>query len=98
MTTEALSFQPTPIVTFGYIMQILFSLVIIVGFMYLAARYILPKLKIANTGKHIKIIDRIHLEPQVSAYLIKVGGETWLIGTSNKQIAKIDKINEDDLK
>ncbi|MDI6731272.1 MAG: flagellar biosynthetic protein FliO [Candidatus Margulisbacteria bacterium] len=93
MTAEALSFQSTPIVTFGYIMQVIVSLLVVLGFIWLAAKYLLPKLKVSDSGKLIKILDRAYLEPQVTAYLLRVGGKAWLVGTSNKNIALIDKID-----
>ncbi len=97
MTAEALSFQATPVITFGYVIQIIFSLAVIIGLMYLSAKYLMPKLKFSNTGRHIKLLDRIYLEPQVSACLIKVGRQTWLIGIGGRQITRIDKIDEADL-
>ena len=92
MTTEALVFKSSPIITFGYIIQIFFSLLIILALLYVGSRYILPKIKTANSGKYIQLLDRVYLEPQVSAHIIKVGPEAWLIGISNKNITKIDKV------
>jgi len=97
MTNEAFSFQPTPIITFGYIMQLLFGLLVIFGMLYVTAKFFLPKLKLARSGQIIKIVERIYLEPQVSACLISIGKQNWLIGIGNKQITKIDKINQEDL-
>lgn len=97
MTSEALTLQSSPIITFGYIMQVLFSLLIILGLLFLMGKYILPRLKVKPQGKLIKVLDRLHLAPQVSTYVIKVGQETWLIAVSNKNITKIDKINKESL-
>jgi len=97
MTPEALVLQRSPIITLGYIMQVLISLAIVLAIIYVMARFLLPKLKINATGRMIQVLDRVMLEPQVSAYIIKVGKSAWLIATSNKQIAKIDKIEEESL-
>lgn len=97
MTPEALVLEHTPIITFGYLMQVLISLLVVLAFIYLIAKYLLPRLKISATGKIIKVVDRIYLEPQVSAYILKIGKSAWLIVTSNKQVTRIDKIGEEDL-
>ena len=94
MSPEALTLQPVPIITFGYIMQVFISLLIVLAFIYLIAKYLLPKMKMASTGKFIKIIDVAYLEPQVAAYILKAGKNSWLVAVSNKNIVKIDKIEE----
>ena len=95
MTSEAIAFQSTPIITFGYLVQVFVSLVIVVAAIFLIGKYILPKMKSSVSSKIIKILDRVYLEPQVSAYILKVAKTSWLIVVSNKQVAKIDKIEEE---
>lgn len=97
MTYEALALQKSPIVTFGYIMQIIISLLIVLGLIYLTAKYILPKLQVTSQGKNIQIIDRVGLEPQVTAYTLKVGGYNYLIVVSSKNSTLIDKFREGEL-
>ena len=94
---EALALQRTPIITFGYIMQVFFSLLIVLALIYFIAKYLLPRMKLSNTGKLIKIIERVYLEPQVTAYLLSVGKSAWLVVISSKQIAKIDKVDIESL-
>jgi flagellar biogenesis protein FliO len=97
MTPEALALQRTPIITFGYVMQVVISLLVVLAFIYFAARYLLPRLKMTPAGKLIKVVDRVYLEPQVTAYILRVGKSAWLLVSSNKQIARIDKIEEEDI-
>jgi flagellar biogenesis protein FliO len=93
MTPEALALKTSPIITLGYFLQVLFSLAIVLGIIYVIAKYLLPKLKITPRGKIIQMVDRIMLEPQVSAYILKVGKKAWLVVTSNKQAQKIDEVS-----
>ena len=97
MTYEALALQKTPIVTFGYIMQILISLLIVLGLIYITAKYVIPKLQVTSLGKNIHIVDRIGLEPQVTAYTIKAGNYNYLIVVSSKNTTLIDKFREGEL-
>ena len=95
MTPEALVLQTSPIIGVAYIMQVIFSLAVVLAIIYTLARYLLPRLKVQAPGRIIQMIDRIFLEPQVCAYVLKVGKKAWLIVTSNKQVAKIDEIGEE---
>ena len=97
MTFEALALQRTPIITFGYILQVFFSLLVVLALIVLSAKYVLPRLRTQATGKLIKVLDRVYLEPQVTAYVLKAGKNAWLIVTSSKQVARIDKIEEESL-
>jgi flagellar biogenesis protein FliO len=97
MTEEALAFQQTPAITAGSVFQLIFSLLVVLALIYLIARYVMPRLKISPNGKIIQILDRVYLEPQVTASLLKVGKIVWLVVTSNKQVTKIDRLEESDL-
>lgn len=97
MTGEAIQFQTTPVVTFGYIMQVILSLLIVLAFIYLISKFVMPRMKASAGGKFINVLDRVYLEPQVSAYILKVGKSAWLVAISNKQVTRIDKIEESEL-
>lgn len=95
MTVEALTLQTTPIITFGYVMQVIISLAVIIAFIFFAAKYLLPKLKVNNIGRYITVLDRVYLEPQVTAYVLKVRNAAWLVAVSNKNIVKVDRIDNE---
>lgn len=92
MTPEALVLQSSPVITVGYVMQVLISLAIVLAIIYVSARFLLPKLKVNSIGRFIQVADRITLEPQVSAYILKAGKKSWLIAVSNKNIEKIAEV------
>ena len=97
MTKEALALQSSPIITVSYVMQVLFSLAIVLAFIYVIAKFLLPRLKLTAPGRIIQVVDRLMLEPQVSAYILKVGKNAWLVVTSSKSVTRIDKIEEESL-
>lgn len=92
ITPEVITVGRSPLITFGYIVQLLVSLAIVVGLIYFAAKYLTPKLNLGSTGQMIKIKDRIFLEPQVSAYIISAQDMNYLIVVSNKGVTLIDKL------
>ena len=91
MTYESLPLQRTPLVTFGYIIQVALSLAIVLALIYVCAKYILPRMKYSPKGQNIEVLDRFGLEPQVTLYHVKANQEEYLIGVSGKSIALIDK-------
>ena len=93
LTSEAVSASSgTSVISVGYIIQLLFSLLVVVGLAYFAAKFVLPRLKYSTRGTYINVIDKVVIEPQVTAYILKAGNESWLIGVSNRNIVKIDKL------
>jgi flagellar biogenesis protein FliO len=94
-STEVLTVGRSPLVTVGYILQLIISLAIVIGLIYFVAKYILPKIQIPSTAKMIEVKDRIGLEPQVSAYIISVQGRSYLIAVSAKNVTLIDKLESD---
>jgi flagellar biogenesis protein FliO len=93
MTQEALALQASPIITAGYVMQVMFSLAVVVALIVVIARYLMPRLNITTGGsKIVQIVDRVMLEPQVGAYVIKVKNKAWLVVASNKSVAPIGEV------
>jgi flagellar biogenesis protein FliO len=85
----------SPLDTVSYLFKLIVTLSIMIGFLYYAAKYILPKIQIPSQGKLIEIKDRIGLEPQVSVYIITVQGKDYLIAVSAKGVTLIDKLESD---
>lgn len=94
LTYEALSLNKTPIVTFGYIVQVTISLLVVLGLIYLTSRYLLPRLQVNPKGKLLEVLDRVGLEPQVTAYVLKFKKNLYVVGVSNKNVSLIDKLKE----
>ncbi len=92
ITREALVLQTSPIITAGYIFQVLISLAVVVAFIYVIAKFLLPRMQINAPGRLIKVIDRLMLEPQVTAYVLKIGKRSWFLVSSAKNVTKIDEI------
>ncbi|MFH1761718.1 MAG: hypothetical protein ABIA63_11525, partial [bacterium] len=58
ITPEAVTLKTSPIITFGYIVQVIISLAIIIGLIYLSGKYLMPRLQFTSTGKNIEVIER----------------------------------------
>jgi flagellar biogenesis protein FliO len=92
ISEETIAFQSAPIITFGYVMQVFISLLVVLALIYVIAKYIMPRMKTSPSGRLIKVLEHIYLEPQVSAYILSVAKASWLVVVSNKQVTKIDKV------
>ncbi len=96
LTTEAPTLKGSPVLTIGYVFQVFFSLVIVIGLIYVISKYLLPKLQIPTRGRFLQIVERVGLEPQVTAYILKVKDKSWLIVTSKGAVEVVDKLNLED--
>lgn len=93
-TTEAITFQKTPIVTFGYIMQVLISLAIVLGILYISSKYLLPRMKFSPKGRFVEIVDRIGLEPGLAVYIIRVKNKQYVLAAGQKGTTLLDSLEE----
>jgi len=93
-TAEALALKSSPVITFGYIFQLFLSLLIVIGLIYVAGRYVLPKLKVGGGTGLIKVLDRSVLEPQVIAYVLRVEGKRYVMVVTNKQVTVVDQLED----
>ncbi|MFA5103978.1 MAG: hypothetical protein WC527_02230 [Candidatus Margulisiibacteriota bacterium] len=82
------------VVSIGYVIQLFFSLLVVLGFLYVIAKYLLPKMKFSSKSEHIIIFDKLVAEPQVTLYIVKAAKKSWLISVSNKNVTLIDKFEE----
>jgi|SRR3989339_1755901 len=97
MTSESLVLQQSALIGPGYVMQVILSLGIVIAIIFVMAKYLLPRLKLSTPGKLIQVIDRVFLEPQVSAYILKVGKKAWLVVAGSKSVANISEIDLESL-
>ena len=95
-TLSKLRLESTQVITFGYVVQVIISLAIVFGLIWLSAKYIFPRMVPNRTGKLIEVKDHVMLEAGVSAYVIKVKDKQWLVAASNKNVVKIGEIEGTD--
>ena len=93
-TAETIAFQKTPLVTFGYIMQVLISLSIVLGLLWVSSKYLLPRLNFTPKGRMIEVIDRIAIEPGLSAYVLKAKNKNYFIVSGQKGTVLLDAFEE----
>jgi flagellar biogenesis protein FliO len=92
VSPETMALNRTPLITVGYIFQLIISLALVLGLIYFSAKYLIPKLQLPSTGKELEVTDRTGLEPQVSVYVISAFGNKYLVGVGAKGVTLLDKI------
>lgn len=97
LSLESATFRPSPVITFGYVMQVIISLLVVLGLVYLSGKYLLPRMQLTNAGKNLQVVERIMLEPQTTACIIKLKDKAWLITISNKNVTLIDRVDPSSL-
>jgi hypothetical protein len=89
---EVMNVGRSPLITVGYIFQLLISFGIVIGLIFFAAKYILPKVQLPSAGRSLEILDRLGLEPSVTTYVIAWNEKKYLVIVSNKSATLIDKL------
>jgi flagellar protein FliO/FliZ len=75
--------------------QMILSLLVVCGLIYLTFRVILPKISGYQFAENvIKIVEKAPLDAKKSLCVIEVGGCWMLIGTSENGVNLISKLNE----
>ncbi len=70
-------------------------LVVVLG---AAAIYLSKKLLPRFTqlsGKRIRVVETVHLGPRKTVYLLKIGSQQLLIGSTNENITKLADISDE---
>ncbi len=94
-SAEAYSQSGSSAVSFGYIIQLVFSLAVVFGFIYLAAKYFLPKLQPGIKGKYLEVTDKLVIEPSVTAYILKTGKSQHTVIIAGRTATVLGKVEGD---
>ncbi len=93
-TMESAAMQSSPpVISFGYIIQLVFSLGVVIGAIFLTTKYVLPRFTPGTSGNYINVVDRVVLEPQVTSYILNVEKKFYVVVVSNKTATLIDKLD-----
>jgi flagellar biogenesis protein FliO len=94
VSSAELGLKTSPVISFGYVIQLIFSLLIVIGILYAGARFILPRFNLVGEKGLINILDRKFMDAQSTAYILAVGKKKWLIVIAKGQVARIDALEE----
>lgn len=78
---------------FRMILMVLLVVVLGAAAIYLS-RKLLPRLT-QLSGKRIRVVETVHLGPRKTVYLLKIGSQQLLIGSTNENITKLADITDE---
>ncbi len=78
---------------FRLILMVLLVVVLGAAAIYLS-RKLLPRFT-QLSGKKIRVVETVHLGPRKTVYLLKVGNQQLLIGSTNDNITKLADITDE---
>jgi len=78
---------------FRMILMVLLVVVLGAAAIYLS-RKLLPRFT-QLSGKRIRVVETVHLGPRKTVYLLKVGSQQLLIGSTNENITKLADITDE---
>ena len=78
------------------ILKIGFYLILIVGVIYYLGMFFKKNITKAQSGSHLKIVDRIYMGTKTGLLLVEVNDEILLLSQTENSIEKLDKWSKDD--
>jgi flagellar protein FliO/FliZ len=63
--------------------QALAVLAVIAALAWLFTRFVGPRLGLRGRGARMRVVERLHLEPRRSLYIVEVDGESLLVGVAD---------------
>ncbi len=73
------------------ILKIGFYLLVIVGLIYFLSTFFKKNVLNVQSGKHMKLIDKLYLGSKTGLFLVEVNDEIILISQTENRIEKLDK-------
>src|SRR6056297_2603627 len=73
------------------ILKIGFHLILIVGVIYFLSTFFKKNVLNVQSGKHLKLIDKLYLGSKQGLFLVEVNDEILLISQTENKIEKLDK-------
>jgi len=73
------------------ILKIGFYLLVIVGLIYFLSTFFKKNVLNVQSGKHMKLIDKLYMGSKTGLFLVEVNDEIILISQTENRIEKLDK-------
>ena len=77
--------------------KLVFSLVIVIGIMYLAFKISGDRINQINKNKYIKVLDRIQISKDSFIIILKVGNKGYIMSSTNGKTEKIQDLSEEEV-
>ncbi|GAA0107110.1 MULTISPECIES: flagellar biosynthetic protein FliO [Clostridium] len=79
------------------IIKLIFTLVVVLGLMYLVFKISGNRLNKINEGKYIKVLEKVQISKDTSIVVLKIGKKGYIMSSSNNNTEKIDEISEEEI-
>ncbi len=89
-TSLASSMSPGVDFTWMFV-KVIFAMIVVCAVAFLIIKYVLPKSPYvkANKNSQIEVMERFMLEPRKNLYILKVGPQKILVGTTENSISAL---------
>jgi flagellar biosynthetic protein FliO len=76
-----------------FVLETIAALAVIALAGWAVVRFGGPRFSLNRKNRRLKLIERLVLEPRRSIHLVEIDGETLLIGTSDRSVSLIKKLD-----
>lgn len=89
--------QPAGISPLRVIIQLFFSLALVIALFYLLARFLKTSWSGTVAAKHLVVMDRLSLGANRDIYILRIGSQYFVLGVTGDSISLLQKIDDPDL-
>lgn len=82
---------------FFIIIKLVFTLIIILGLIYLSYKLSNDKLSKYTQNKYIKILERTQISKEAYILIVKVGEKGYILSVTNNNVEKLSELTQDEI-
>lgn len=75
------------------ILKVLISFIVVCGLILLSSKIMQHSLQLPHHRTKMKVLDQIKVSPKTTLSVVQIGGECFLIGSSDQQCVLIKELN-----
>lgn len=81
---------------FYMIIKLIFSLVVVLGLLFIAAKTSFGKINNINDKKYIKVLERVQISKDIYICVVKIGKKAHILTVSSGAVDKIEELSPEE--
>lgn len=81
---------------FYMILKLIFSLVVVLGLLFIVAKTSFGKINSINDKKYIKVLERVQISKDIYICIVKIGKKAHILTVSSGAVEKIEELSPEE--
>ena len=82
---------------FGMFVQLILALGVTLGLMFLTFKLMGKKVNSINSGKYVKVIERVQVSKENTILVVKIGNKGYVMTSSTGNMGKLSELSEEEI-